>query len=113
MDLIDADVVDDLISGIKPTDLLITQGDIFIEIGEYEKAIQAFLEALKADPKNRDIYFSRALANFETGNFDAALDDYLMSKKGRGISKSKYEVSKEFSEALITSLASGVGKRSY
>lgn len=102
-DMLNAGFAEDLLKGVKPSDLLITKGQAFLEMGKYEKAIEALSEAIKNDPKNKEAYFHRAAAYFETGNFDDALKDYMMSDKGKNIFKSTSIASKEFTTALISS----------
>lgn len=57
------------------------QGEAFLEVGLYHKAIESLNTAIAKDPKNLEAYFQRASAYFEVGNFEKSLDDYLNSKK--------------------------------
>ncbi len=60
--------------------MLQKKGEVFSEVGLYHKAIEALSEAISKDPKNKEAYFHRASAYFETGNFDYSLQDYLTAK---------------------------------
>ncbi len=109
-DLLNAGMADDLLKDIKPTDLLITKAQACLEIGEYEKAIEALSDVIKKDPKNKEAYFHRAAAYFETGRFDEALKDYLLSDKGKGMPKSTFEATKEFTSALLINVCQGAAE---
>lgn len=60
-------------------DLFFNQGKSASEIGMYQDAIAALSKAIQKNPQFKDAYFERALAYFETGNFDLAFADYLSS----------------------------------
>lgn len=102
-DLLHAGFGEEFVKDVKPSDLLITKGQAFIEMGKFEKAIEALSEAINKEPRNKEAYFHRAAAYFETGKFDESLKDYLMSDKGKELTKSSFVASKEFTEALIIS----------
>lgn len=78
-------------------------------MGLYHEAIEALNKAIEKDPSNKEAHFQRAIAYFETGSFDLALNDYLSSEKGEDLihtvpltlSENSY---KEFSESLLTSM---------
>lgn len=53
--LLNSGFSNDQLKNIKPADLLVTRGQAFLEMGEYEKAIEALSEAIKKDPKNKEI----------------------------------------------------------
>ncbi len=57
------------------------QGVCFNEALLYESAIRSFNTALENGYKTRDIYIERAIARFESGQVDEALDDYREAKK--------------------------------
>lgn len=78
-----------------------------VEIGAYDKAIETLTDLIKKDPRNKEAYYNRALAYFETGSFDQAIKDYLVSGKGKGLAKIESKVSNEFRDALLCSLAKG------
>lgn len=109
-DLLNAGMADDLLKDIKLTDLLITKAEACLEIGEYEKAIEALSDVIKKDPRNKEAYFHRAAAYFETGRFDEAIKDYLLSDKGKEMPKSTFEVTKEFTSAVLTSVCKGAAE---
>lgn len=81
-------------------------GSVCVEVMAYDKAIKYLSEAIRLDPNNKEAYFQRATAYFETGNFDQAIQDYLMSDKTNTIAVSN-KASKGFTEALITSVRQG------
>lgn len=78
----------------------------------YEDAVYYLSHAIEKDPNNKEIYLQRAVAYFETGRFDPALNDYLNSEK---LIKSRNElsVSEEFRDALLKSLARGVSDAAF
>ena len=57
------------------------QGQGYFEVGLYHDAIKSLDEAIAKNPNNLEAYFHRALSYYETGDFDNALGDYLISKK--------------------------------
>lgn len=77
-------------------------GSVCIEAMAYDKAIKYLSEAIKLDPNNKETYFQRATAYFETGSFDLAIQDYLMSDKGKS-NPSIHKASQDFTMALINS----------
>lgn len=84
-------------------------GSVCVEAMAYNEAIEYLSEAIQKDPTNKAAHFDRALAYFETGNFELALDDYLISDKGQDHSKDFRPtlVSEEFMKALIASTVKG------
>lgn len=84
-------------------------GSVCVEVMAYDKAIKYLSEAIQLDPSSKETYFNRATAYFETGQFDLAIEDYLMSDKGKSISIKK-SAPKEFVEALIKSTCEGASE---
>lgn len=84
-------------------------GSVCVEVMAYDKAIKYLSDAIQLDPSNKETYFNRATAYFETGQFDQAIEDYLMSDKGKYIS-TKRSAPKEFAKALIKSARQGVSE---
>lgn len=70
----------------------------------YHQAIEAATKAIEKNPKNREAYFSRALAYFETGNFDAALADFHVADKKKDLAKMEHKTTNEFRDALFKGL---------
>lgn len=64
---------------IVSADILLKEGQLFNESHCYEEAVATLTRALEKDLQNSEAYFERAMAYFELGNFDRALDDYLAS----------------------------------
>lgn len=54
-------------------------GEAFLECGMYLEAIESLNDAIKADQKNKEAYFLRATAYFETGEFEQSIKDFLES----------------------------------
>ncbi|MFI5334732.1 MAG: tetratricopeptide repeat protein, partial [Chlamydiales bacterium] len=54
-------------------------GVAYSESLEYDKAIVSLTQAITLNPENKEAYFERAAAYFETGNFDQAFADFLSS----------------------------------
>lgn len=86
-----------------------TCGEACLEVNLFNEAINALTTAISKNPKNKQAYFYRASAYFENGNFDQALQDYLMSDKGKSISTNR-SVPKEFAKALIKSTCQGASE---
>jgi len=84
-------------------------GSACVEVMAYDKAIKYLSDSIRLDPGNKQAYFDRATAYFETGQFDLAIDDYLTSDKSTKVSRSKIP-SKEFTKALCKSLCEGVAE---
>lgn len=83
-------------------------GSVCIEVMAYDKAVKYLTESITKDPSNKAAYFDRALAYFETGNFDQAINDYLASDKGKSTPSSVKEASDSFTEALLNSTLKGM-----
>ncbi len=77
-------------------------GSVCIETLAYDQAIQYLSAAIRLDPSNKEMYFQRAIAYFEIGSFDQAIQDYLMSDKGKSIALT-HEASQDFKIALVNS----------
>lgn len=85
-------------------DLHVVNGKNLIELGNYHEAIDALSYVIAKDPKNIDAHFERAVAYFETGEFDLSLKDYLESKiKFKEISKDLLS----FSQGLLHGILEG------
>ena len=84
-------------------------GSVCVEVMAYDKAIKYLSDAIRLDPNNKETYFTRATAYFETGQFDLAIDDYLISDKTMKVSRSKIP-SKDFTKALCKSLCKGAAE---
>lgn len=106
-DLINAGYADEL---VKPTDVLITKAQACLEAGQYEKAIEALSDVIKRDPNNKEAYFHRAAAYFETGHFDRSLRDYLSSDKGKGLLENTPKPPSDFTQALVSSIRRGAAE---
>ena len=51
------------------------RGEVYMQIGEYQKALEDFNSAIEADGVNAVAYYDRALLNMRLENYDAALTD--------------------------------------
>jgi tetratricopeptide (TPR) repeat protein len=54
----------------------LAKGQAYSEALEYERAIEQFCRAIEYNPKMVDAYIERAIAYFEFGEFDLAVEDY-------------------------------------
>lgn len=79
----------------------------YLELTEYSKAIEILSELIKNNPTDKEAYFNRAIAYFETGQFDLSLNDFNISEKQGYNSSSKLEASLEFTKALMGGLTKG------
>jgi len=52
------------------------RGDVYDEIGEYEKAIADYSKAIELDPNHALAYYSRGCAYAEKGEYEKAIADY-------------------------------------
>ncbi len=91
----------------KEENILLVQGISQLETNLYDDAIDTLSEAINKNPKDKEVYFNRASAYFETGNFDESLKDYLMSGESKKLAKAKLLTSNEFYDALILGVTEG------
>lgn len=61
------------------SDLYLQEGKLLNEVLSYDAAITALTKSIQKDPSNKEAYFEKALAYFETGDFYKALSDYSSS----------------------------------
>ncbi len=61
------------------SDLYFQEGSVYAELGLYDKAVESLSQAIEKDPTHKNAYFERAVAYFELGQFELALNDYLTS----------------------------------
>lgn len=66
-----------------------SKGSAEVETLQYDEAILSLSNAINLKPSNPDAYFERAVAYFETGQFDLSLHDYL--NQGKDIKLKTYE----------------------
>lgn len=92
---------------ILTTEMYQQEGEIYADLGRYDKAIASLSEAIQLDPNNRGAHFSRAQAYFETGEFDQSLDDYLKSKNHSGSLEPKLKHSATVKESVLSGLQEG------
>lgn len=85
-------------------------GAVFLDSQAYDNAIKYLSEAISRDPKNKQAYFDRAVAYFETGSFDLAIQDYHSCCGEIVIFEPTLNVSTEFSTALFDGLKAGVSE---
>jgi len=83
------------------------EGESYADLGVYDKAIASLKEAILRNPDNLEAYFYRAHANFESGNFEQALKDYVCSKKSDDLLNVKQITPIEFSAGLLDGLTKG------
>ena len=58
---------------------LIKKGRLELEIGNYQKAIEDFSEAIRLNNEQEEAHFLRAKAYFEIKNYNNALNDFSKS----------------------------------
>ena len=92
---------------LEPAQLVVL-GESYMVLAQFSRAVEVLTEAIEKDPNNKEAYFHRSVGNFELGNFDEALEDYLSSDRGSKIKKSVLQASAEFSQSFISSLGAGV-----
>jgi tetratricopeptide (TPR) repeat protein len=63
---------------VKPDDAigLKNRGNTLCELGEYERAIIDYNQAIKINANFTDAYYHRGNAHFDLGNYEAAIDDF-------------------------------------
>lgn len=83
------------------------EGESYADLGVYDKAIASLTEAILRNPNNLEAYFHRAHANFESGNFEQALKDYVSSKKSDDLLNVRQITPIEFSSGLLDGLKKG------
>lgn len=82
-------------------------GETYTSLKSHQSAIEAFTFAIERDANNREAYFLRASAYFEIGNFEAALIDFLYSKKEEQFRQVLTKTSADFRDAVLKGLAIG------
>ncbi|MBA2369876.1 MAG: hypothetical protein H0V82_12795 [Candidatus Protochlamydia sp.] len=82
-------------------------GEACIELNLFIEAIDSLDKAINKAPENKEAYFFRAAAYFEIGNFEEALNDYLMSDKGKSFAKT-IKAPKGFKQSLLENLCIGM-----
>lgn len=92
---------------ILTTEMYHQKGELYADLGNYDKAIISLSEAIRLDPNNRGAYFSRAQAYFERGEFEQSLDDYLKSKNHSGALKAKLKPSENVQQSILSGLQEG------
>jgi tetratricopeptide (TPR) repeat protein len=88
------------------SDHYLSLGITYSEGLEYSTAIENISKAIEIDPQNKMAYFERAVAYFETKNFELAEQDFLISERHQHILIDN-PVSQEFSSALMLGVAKG------
>lgn len=91
----------------KENEPTLFQGQTLLETCSYVEAINVLSKLIKKDPTNKEAYFYRASAYFETGLFDEAISDYLNSEMSSFLTKVESKVSNQFRDALLTGLVQG------
>lgn len=67
------------IPDLLSSDLYLQEGTLNSELGLYDQAVTSLTKAIQKNPQNKEAYFERSVAYLELGDFDASLDDYLIS----------------------------------
>lgn len=98
---------DELLADIKENDALLLRSKALFEICEYEEAITILSKIINRDPQNKEAYYTRAISYFETGNFELALLDYVLSDKSKMLANTQLLTSLQFYSALMQGLKDG------
>lgn len=93
-------VTDDLLSK-----LYLLKGQVQSEFGLYAEAIIGLTTAIKKNPSMKEAYFERAAAYFELGEFDRALEDYVVS----GYRSNQLEKSTRMGLGVTAGIIKGAG----
>lgn len=87
---------------------LLNLGITYIEAMEYSKAIDSLNASIKQDPSNKEAYFQRAIAHLETGAFDRAVSDFLISEyREKSRMQMIYKAPEKFRDAFLKGLVDG------
>ncbi len=85
---------------------LLLKGQTEVEVGMYANAVLTLTELINQNPEDKNAYFERAVANFELGEFDNSIQDYLQSEfKSPDVGKRD-----SFSIEYASALAEGIKK---
>lgn len=47
-----------------------------LQVGEYEKAVQDYSQALQVDPHNSYAYYNRGITRDRSGDYEGAIEDF-------------------------------------
>ncbi len=108
------DQIDAALQKLKDEDLenlqesaLLLKGQTELEAGLYADAVLTLTELVRKNPQNKEAYFERAIAYFETGEFDLALSDYLKSEVKNTEDKSAF-FSIDYASGLVDGIKKGL-----
>ncbi len=88
-------------------DMQCAQGEALIQVLKYDVAIDVLSDLIQKNPQNKQAYFQRAVAHFESGDYEAALSDYDSSGIRKQLATVKLKTSTEFADTFLSSLTSG------
>lgn len=102
--------IDELIKDSQniQADMYLLKGQAESELGLYYDAIISLSKVIEKDPKNKEAYFEKALAYFETGQFNLAIEDFLRSDLKSTKINSNDKANLEFAKGLIIGIAGGI-----
>ncbi|MCB1068140.1 MAG: hypothetical protein KDK56_08140 [Simkania sp.] len=95
----------DLLKEKAEENLHLKKGRLECQIGLFEDAIQTLSNCILENPTNKDAYFERAVAYFETGDLEASISDYLQS--GYGVGDLTGGFMREFCLGLVSGIRNG------
>lgn len=104
--LIDQAQLANLFDQLK-TEIFLLDGQLNSELGLYQEAIASLCRAIEKDPKNIAAKIERAIAYFETGQWNLALNDYLNIKPAVDLSPIAEQILLEFSKGLSEGASEG------
>ena len=96
----------DNVENLLPSEAYLNAGIIESEAGLYNNAILSLNQAIDKDPTNKDAYFERAVAYFETGEFDLALKDYLATGFKNDVEAQSFSL--DYASGLVKGMRKGI-----
>ena len=89
-------------------EMYLQEGKIYSEMGLYDKAIITLSNLIKENPEVKEAYFERALAYFESGNFEEAIEDFVTWKIEESPNEEfSLKAPEDFTNALFSSMIEG------
>lgn len=86
---------------------LLLKGLTELEAGYYADAVLTLTDLIEKNPAYKEAYFERAVAHFETGEFEKSLSDYLQSKNEEPEKQENNSFSLEYASGLLEGISKG------
>lgn len=74
------------------TQYYLAEGELLNDALLYNKAIEVLSKAISYNPQNSEAYAERAIAYFEIGDIDKALEDYRLAKKFKKFNNNSFSL---------------------